>query len=394
MKHERIKELLPLYIDGGLNGKEKNLLKEHLKNCAECQKELKEYQENYNFLSSLDEKAPSGFTKSILKKVGDEMKEKKVNKNNKLTFIERIKNFFAAPVKIPAGVIGLAAIVLLVFISGFPGSILKNNFLNNQITENLQNQDLGFYGNNRTVPSPQNEMKITESKQRQNILLDSETDIADIERKIIKRADLSIEVKNIDTISDKITNLIETYNGYISDSRNWANQNKQKFYWFQLRIPVDNFNSVLNELNSDDYGQIISRSISGQDVTEEYMDLDIRLKNLNSQEERYRQLLDKADKVEEILKIENELNRIRTEIEQLQGRKKYLDNQISYSTITVNFSQPEPLSSGTPGIIKAIRNAVNTMVKQIYQIINLIGALVPYVILLILIYIIYKKLIR
>ena len=392
MKHKKIKELLPLYIDNGLTDQEKNLVKEHLQNCKDCQKELKEYKENYTLLSSLKEKAPSGFTQSIIEKVGDEMKNKD-NKNNDITLFERIKKFFVLPVKIPAGLIGLAAIILLVFISGLSGTLFNNNYLSNQnqIREELADEDLGFYSNRMAETAPQSEMKLAGSEQRQNIMLDNNTDMVEIERKIIQRANLSIEVKNIDQINDKITNLIENYNGYISDSRNWTNQDKQKFYWFQLRIPVDNFNPVLSELNSEDFGQVISRSMSGQDVTEEYMDLDIRLKNLKSQEERYRELLDKADKVEEILKIENELNRVRTEIERLQGRQNYLDNQIAYSTITVEFRQPEPLSSGTPGIIKAVRSAVNTMVKQIYQIIILIGTIIPYIILLSLIYLIYKK---
>jgi seryl-tRNA synthetase len=121
------------------------------------------------------------------------------------------------------------------------------------------------------------------------------------------------------------------------------------------------------------------------------MDLDIRLKNLSVQEERYRQLLNKATEMEEILKIENELNRMRTEIERLQGRQKRLDQQINYSTITAEFRQPEPIISGTPDIIRAIRNAINRMVDQFYQIIILIGTVIPYLLLLVIGYLIYRK---
>jgi len=401
MKHKKIKELLPLYIDdsdNGLTDNEKNLIKVHIKDCAECQKELREYQENYSFLSSLKEKVPGGFKESILEKVGEEMDSNNINKDNKVNIIERIKKFFAFPVKIPAGVIGLAAIVLIVFISGIPGTLLNNNLIDNQyeIREELndyQTQDMNFY-NKSSQAAPEAKMR-TANEQIQNLnMLTDSPNIAEVERKIIMRANLSIESKNIDEVDSRVTKLIENYNGYIADSSNWENQNKQKFSRYQLRIPADNFNQILSELGSDNFGQVLSRSVSGQDVTEEYMDLDIRLRNLVAQEERYRQLLDKAEEVEEILQIENELNRVRTEIEQLQGRKNYLDNQINYSTITVDFRQPEPISSGTPGIIKALRNALNTMVKHIYQIINLIGTLIPYLFLLLLIYFIYKRLNR
>lgn len=77
MTHDKIKELLPLYIDKGLSPEEEDLVQEHLNNCPECQKELKEYQENHLFLSRLKEfTVPEGFKESILKKVGEGMKEK------------------------------------------------------------------------------------------------------------------------------------------------------------------------------------------------------------------------------------------------------------------------------------------------------------------------------
>ncbi len=400
MKHKKIKELLPLYIDDSdneLTDKEKNLIKEHLKNCPKCRKELEEYQENYSFLSALEEKAPSGFKESILEKVGEEMKNNNVNKNKELTVLERIKMFFTFPIRIPAGLIGLAAIIVLILITGLPGSFINGNLQDNQyeIREELndyQSQDISF--NKSSQPAPEAKMR-SANEQGQNLnMLTESSNMAEVERKIIMRANLSIEIKNIDEVDSRITNLIENYNGYIADSSNWENQNKQKFYRYQLRIPADNFNQILSELDSDNFGQVLSRSVSGQDVTEEYMDLDIRLRNLLAQEERYRELLDKAEEVEEILKIEKELTRVRTDIERLQGRQNYLDNQINYSTITVDFRQPEPISSGTPGIIKALRNALNTMVKHIYQIINLIGTVIPYLFLLILIYFIYKRLNR
>jgi len=401
MKHKKIKELLPLYIDdsdNGLTDNEKNLIKEHLKDCPECQKELNEYQENYSFLTSLEEKAPDGFKESILEKVGGEMKNNNVNENKDLTILERIKGYFTLPVRIPAGLIGLTAIIALVLITGIPGSLINNNLQDNQYE--LQEQSYGYqtqdisFNNRSSQPAPLADMKSANEQGQSPNMLTSSPDMAEVERKIIMRANLSIEIKNIDVVDSRITKLIENYNGYISDSSSWVNQNKQKFYHYQLRIPADNFNQFLSELDSDNFGQVLSRSVSAQDVTEEYMDLDIRLRNLLAQEERYRELLHKAEEVEEILQIEKELTRVRTDIERLQGRQKYLDNQINYSTITVDFRQPEPISSGTPGIIKALRNALNTMVKHIYQIINLIGTLIPYLFLLLLIYFIYKRLNR
>ncbi|MFP4662630.1 MAG: DUF4349 domain-containing protein [Halanaerobiales bacterium] len=421
MKHEDYKELLPLYIDKGLNDKEKKLLETHLEECEECQKELKEYQQNYDFLSSLEkEKAPSGFSQSIMNKVNREMDGKIINEekqhdNNDMSLLKRINNYFKKPLKIPAGVVGLAIIVLLIFISGIPASLLLENYrgeqheMQQEITEDSADNDLYFSISESPQRAMPQEMKSEASEnQMQNDGVQSEMDSliqnesvspeaegpAEIERKIIQRANLTIETNNIEQINSQIMNLLQNYSGYISDSRNWVNYNNQKFSWYQLRIPTENFDLVLDEITSDKLGEVISRSVSGQDVTEEYLDLDIRINNLEAQEERYRELLNRADEVSEILKIENELNRVRTEIERLQGRINYLDNQVNYSTITVEFRQPQPISSGTPGIVKALRDAVNTMIRHFYRLITLIGTLIPYLLLLLLIYYLYKKVIR
>ena len=387
INHKKIKKLLPLYIDNELSKKEKDLIKEHLEECPECQTELKSYQDNYQLLSSLDEiKAPQGFYDSIKNKGGLIMKEEK----KRLNIIENLKNIFSKPLQIPAGVIGLAAIVLVIGI--FSTGIL-NNIFDNQSPDEMQ-EFANFYGNDSlqfkesAQPLAEN-MAMRSQAVNENVLHDSAS--PEIERKVIHRANLTIEVKNISDINSIVIKISEKNNGYIADTRDWINHNEQKFSRYQLRIPANNFNQVIAELSNKEIGYLLSRSISGQDVTEEYMDIDIRLRNLKIQQERYRELFERASEVEELLKIENELNRTRTEIERLEGRVNYLDNQISYSTITVEYREQVHLSLGTPGIIRVIRNAAQEAVNQVYRILILIGTLLPYIILAFLGYLIYKK---
>lgn len=387
MTHDKIKELLPLYIDKGLNPEEEDLVQEHLNNCPECQKELKEYQENHLFLSRLKEfTVPEGFKESILKKVGEGMKEKEHK-----SLWDKIKGFFVLPVRVPAGVLGLAAVILLVFITTLSGLFSNTNNLNNYNL--LREKSLTDQAQYFSYSTPEASYNTLDSSLGRASLLSMEKGESlntTVEQKLIKRANLVIEKSNIDEVDQLLLNLVERQQGYISNSRNWLNSNKQKHFWFEIRVPVANFNLLVEELSSKEYGQVISRSITTQDVTEEYMDLETRLKNLLAQEERYRSLLDIANEVEEILKIENELNRIRTEVEILQGRKNYLDNQISFSTITVEFRQPEPISSGSPGIVRAIRNAISQMIEQFYKIIVFIGTIIPYLLLILILYLFYR----
>ena len=105
-----------------------------------------------------------------------------------------------------------------------------------------------------------------------------------------------------------------------------------------LRIPATRLQEALHQTEA--LGEMTAREIKGTDVTEEMLDLDIRLRNLQEMHERLVKLLDKGDKVEDLLKIEKELERVTEQLEQLKGRVKYLSHAIAYSTLTVTLNSP------------------------------------------------------
>jgi len=105
-----------------------------------------------------------------------------------------------------------------------------------------------------------------------------------------------------------------------------------------LRIPAEHLQEALHQTEA--LGEITTRDIKGTDVTEEMLDLDIRLRNLQEMRERLVKLLDKGDKVEDLLKVEKELERVTEQLEQLKGRVKYLSHAIAYSTLTVTLNSP------------------------------------------------------
>ncbi len=91
-------------------------------------------------------------------------------------------------------------------------------------------------------------------------------------------------------------------------------------------------------------GTVQSTDVRREDVTKQYIDLESRLKNRKAEEQRYLEILEKADTVEEILKIESRLSDTREAIERLQGEMNYLKNRVEYSTITIRISEPKPIS--------------------------------------------------
>jgi len=106
-----------------------------------------------------------------------------------------------------------------------------------------------------------------------------------------------------------------------------------------IRVPAEKFNQAVDELGK--LGTVVDKNIAARDVTEQYVDLEIRLDNAKVLREKLIALLDRAKTVKEALEVERELARVRTEIERLEGQLNSLSSQIAYATITVHFSPTE-----------------------------------------------------
>jgi hypothetical protein len=112
-----------------------------------------------------------------------------------------------------------------------------------------------------------------------------------------------------------------------------------------IRVPVARFDEALRRI--EEAGDMLHRNVAVEDVTEEYLDLEIRLRNARAVRDRLEKLLEKAATVEESVLLEKELGRVAGEIERLEGRMKYLRDRAAFSTITVTF-QPRPRESIDP----------------------------------------------
>jgi hypothetical protein len=149
---------------------------------------------------------------------------------------------------------------------------------------------------------------------------------------LIYTATLHLAVFQVEQQMNNVERLAKEYGGYLS-VRNDAQ--------ITIRIPRGKFDDVLKSIEK--LGDVVHRSITAQDVTDEYVDLEIRLKNARAIRDRLAALLDKAG-VKEAIEIQKELGRVTEEIERMEGRLKLLKDKIAFSTITVSFqpvdSQP------------------------------------------------------
>ncbi len=198
--------------------------------------------------------------------------------------------------------------------------------------------------------------------------------ISTAEQKIIQRASLSIEVADFQTSSDALSQIVERADGFISDSYTYVTDTDRKRGEITIRVPSDRFLAVLADLET--LGVVTSQHISGEDVTEEYIDLQARLNNSERQEQRLLEILELAETVEEILEVERELERVRGEIEQMTGRITYLENRIELATISVSLYEPEPITQNW-GIRDALRAAFGGFVAVIRGLIIAVGYALP-----------------
>ena len=155
------------------------------------------------------------------------------------------------------------------------------------------------------------------------------------EQKIIKTANLSFEAKDLDKTHARILQLVKNHKGIIQQDNADKGYNRLSRY-LTVRVPSENFQDFINGV-SEGVAYFDQRNISRQDVTEEFVDLEARLKAKRELERRYLELLNQAKNVKEILDIERELSKIREEIEARQGRLEYLKSKVSMSTVTINF---------------------------------------------------------
>lgn len=195
------------------------------------------------------------------------------------------------------------------------------------------------------------------------------------ERKVISTATLTIEVEFVQAAINDIANITFENGGFISSSSISDIGNDQKRGYITTRIPQKNFYSVIEKIEK--LGKEKYRQVSGQDVTEEFIDLSARLANLKKQEDRLGEILKMANTVKDVLEVERELERIRGEIESLTGRLNYLNQSVEMSTISVTVIEPTPFTGEGWGITDAVKEALRGFIESVRGIIVFTGFIMP-----------------
>ncbi len=159
----------------------------------------------------------------------------------------------------------------------------------------------------------------------------------DADRMIIRTANMQLVVDDVRDTIDKITQLAQDREGYVVNSSSWK-EGERVVGQITIRVPSADFNYAMSVLRSMAV-EVNSETTSAQDVTEEYVDLEAKLRNLEATETQLLKLMAQAIKVEDILNVQRELSRVQQDIERTKGRMQYLERTSSMSLIQVTLEQ-------------------------------------------------------
>lgn len=168
--------------------------------------------------------------------------------------------------------------------------------------------------------------------------------------KIIKTANIQLEVNKgeFEKKFFEIATLAEANNGFVSNSQSYSDsEGKLTSGMITIRVEQKNFDAVINKIKQ--LGTVKSVQLGGTDVTQEYVDLQSRLKNLQAQEQVLLELMKKSVKVTDSIEVQRELSNVQGEIEVIKGRMNYLDNMVSFSTIDISLAEPQAITESTEG---------------------------------------------
>jgi len=212
-----------------------------------------------------------------------------------------------------------------------------------------------------------------------------QSSVAAAERKIIRNAELAIETDSPAGGQQRITAIAESLGGFVvtSDFKQTAAQGRpSQSVVVVVRVPAVQFNAALEQIHGIG-GTVVQKKITGQDVSEEYLDVEARIRTKKALEAQFLEIMKQAKKVSDALEVQNELAGVRTEIERLEGRRRFLDNQSALSTITVNLQLPAPVvaTTGTGfghDVKQAFGDAVDTAAALVLFLIRALIILMPF----------------
>jgi len=194
----------------------------------------------------------------------------------------------------------------------------------------------------------------------------AETVAAGADRKIIKNAELTLEVTSPNDAQRSVASIAESQGGFVVTSETKISENHDPAkrtveVKLIVRVPANQFDAALAAIEKLSTN-VIHRGISGSDVTEEFIDLEARIRTQKALELQFIEIMKQAGNISDALEVQRQIAGVRTEIEKLDGRRRFLENRASLSTITVDLKSPVLIAVNTSSFGRSLRESVSDSV--------------------------------
>lgn len=206
----------------------------------------------------------------------------------------------------------------------------------------------------------------TQSNYQEISLTEADTAASSAEaadRKIIRNANLTLEVNSTTESQQKVTSIAEAHGGFVvtSEARQRESAEPEKRTLdikLVVRVPAHQFGPALDQIRGL-ARNLREENVTGQDVTEDFIDLEARIRTQKALELQFLEIMKQARKVENALEVQRQIAGVRTDIEKLEGRKRFLENRASLSTITVNLEAPRQITVNTASFGRSLRESIS-----------------------------------
>ncbi|MBT9152790.1 MAG: hypothetical protein DDT35_01013 [Firmicutes bacterium] len=209
-----------------------------------------------------------------------------------------------------------------------------------------------------------------------------------VDRKVVTHSQLAVTVPKLDAAQLRVLEIVTALGGYVQ-SANFNSHPENQFWAFIVRIPSDQAAEAMQSFSA--LGTLDSSSTNRQDVTEEFIDLEARLSVMRQEETRLLELLRRANTIDDFLKVESHLTRVRTEIEQTTGRLKFLTHSVDMATLSLRLTPergtvlPKPVGFAGLGarLSAAYRQGQNTVVEIVSGVLVFVTTMLPLLVLIV-----------
>ncbi|MDR1729480.1 MAG: DUF4349 domain-containing protein [Prevotellaceae bacterium] len=170
-----------------------------------------------------------------------------------------------------------------------------------------------------------------------------------IDKKIIRSGSITVQSENVQKSRKELDSILNRTKSYIQDEK-FYNYDYREGMEITVRVPNRNFDSLISLISDNGIGIIRSKNISSSDVTEDYYDTEIRLKNKELYLGKYRDFLAQAKTVKDMLEVQEKIRNMEEEIESAKGKLRFIDDRVNFSTLNIEIYKEKPAISGTSEI--------------------------------------------